>query len=81
MSRLRVCFEIDGLAEDEHGQPCPAGMRLDLGKCRETISYEELTANVDIQALLELLCLDNFSPAAVHFITPEEFDRKYGADE
>lgn len=80
MSRLRVCFEIDGLAEDEHGNPCPAGLRLDLGECSKEVPYDELVANVDIQAMLKLICLENVSPAAVRFITPEEYDREYGED-
>ena len=80
MSRLRACFEIDDIAEDEHGNPCPAGVQLDLGECSKDVPYKELVENINIPAMLNLLCLDFVSPSAVRVITPEEYDEKYGED-
>lgn len=80
MNRLRVCFEVDGFAEDEHGEPCPAGLQLDFGEARKTIPYEELTKNINIPALLEVAGLAFISASDVRVITPEEYDKKYGED-
>ena len=80
MSRLRVCFEIDGIAEDEFGEPCPAGLQLDFGEATKDISYDELTKNIKIPRLLELACLGHIPTSDVRIITPEEYDEKYGED-
>ena len=80
MSRLRVCFEIDGIAEDEFGKPCPTGLQIDFGEATKDISYDELTKNIDIQEFLELACLSHISTSDVRIITPEEYDEKYGED-
>ena len=80
MNRLRVCFEIDGIAEDEHGEPCPAGLQLDLGETSKTIPYEELVENINIPELLRVAGLAFISVSDVRVITPEEYDEKYGED-
>ena len=80
MTRLRICFEIDGMAEDEHGEPCPTGLQLDLGEVDLSISYEELTRKIDCHKLLEHVCLKHIPESNVRVITPEEYDEKYGED-
>lgn len=80
MNRLRVCFEIDGIAVDEHGEPCPAGLQIDLGETSKTIPYEELTENINIPELLKAAGLAFISVSDVRVITPEEYDEKYGED-
>lgn len=80
MNRLRVCFEVDGIAEDEHGKPCPAGLQIDLGETSIAVPYDELAESIDIPGLLELAGLAFISVSDVRIITPEEYDEKYGED-
>lgn len=81
MSRLRFCFEIDRIAEDENGKPCPAGLQIDLGECSKDVAYEELTKDVNIPALLKFICFEDVPASAVRIITPEDYDERYGDDE
>ena len=32
MKQLRICFEVQGMAVDEHGNPAPAGMQFAVGE-------------------------------------------------
>ena len=80
MARLRVCFEINGLGEDEHGKPCPAGMQMDFGECSKDVPYVELTMNLNIREVLKACCLSFVPLSAVRIITPEEYDQKYGEE-
>ncbi len=80
--KLRVCLEINGLAEDEFGNKCPAGVQISLGETDKQIDYNELTKNINIEGLLKTMCLDEVvCPEDVKIITPEEYDREYGEDE
>lgn len=77
--KLRVCFEIGGLAEDERGNPAPAGLAVTLGETNEHVDYQELVQNIDIAGVLKLVCLNDIvRPEDVKIITPEEYDEKYG---
>lgn len=77
--KLRICFEINGLAEDEHGDPAPAGLAVTLGETRDHVDYQELVQNIDIAGVLKLVCLNDIvRPENVKIITPEEYDEKYG---
>lgn len=80
MSKLRICFEVNGLATDENGTPSPAGLQLDFGDILlESVNYEKLTADIDIQKMLEISFLGkHIDPKDVRVITPEEYDLKYG---
>lgn len=80
MARLRICFEIDGLAEDEQGNACPAGLQMDFGECNKDVPYVELTKNVNIRDALKACCLSFVPLSAVRIITPEEYDQKYGEE-
>lgn len=81
MARVRICFEIDGLGVDEHGEACPAGLQMDLGESGLVIPYEELTKGVDIPAVLKFIHMDHLPVSAVRIITPEEYDQKYGEED
>ena len=32
MKKIRICLEIEGLSEDENGNPCPGGLFVTLGE-------------------------------------------------
>lgn len=79
--KIRICFEIEGLAVDENGNPAPAGlcMTLDMSDDTKLPSYQELVKSIKKEGLLQMTCLDGLAqPDDVVFITSEEYDRKYG---
>ena len=77
--KLRMCFEINGLAEDEHGDLAPAGLAVTLGETRDHVDYQELVQNIDIAGVLKLVCLNDIvRPEDVKIITPKEYAEKYG---
>lgn len=74
----RICFEVQGIARDEHGNPATAGLSISVDLPIE-VPYDELAASVDIPTLLKATCLDGFAtPDDVRIITPEEHDERYG---
>lgn len=76
---LRICFEINGLAEDEHGNPAHTGLAITLGEANKDVDYQEFVQNIDIAGVLKLVCLNDIvRPEGVKIITPEEYDEKYG---
>lgn len=80
--KVRICFEIDGLAETEHGEPAPAGLELVLGESEKPIDYWDFTGIIDEAGVLWMCGLDGLvMPEAVRLITPEEYDLKYGGHE
>lgn len=80
--KLRICFEIDGLAEDEDGSPAPAGLAMTLGETKEQVDYWEFVQNISIEGVLKSVCLDGIvKPEDVRIIAPEEYDEKYRDDE
>lgn len=82
MYKVRVCFEIDGIAEDEQGNPCPAGLQITIGESEKEIPYEELIADIDIPAMLRGVGLGSIVKTEdVRVITPEEYDERYGDEE
>ena len=82
MSRLRICFEVSGIAEDENGLPTPAGMQIDFGEVDKEVDYAEITKDLNIPGILEYMHLDGvIRPDAVTIITPEEYDERYGDDD
>lgn len=83
MARVRICFEIDGLGVDEHGEACPAGLQIDYGEIPDLndVSYEALAERIDVPELLRFLHLDHLPVSAVRIITPEEYDEKYGEED
>lgn len=80
MDKLRLCFEVQGLAIDEDGNSCSAGMQIILeGELKKGITYEELTKDLDIPAVLEFFGMEGVAdPADIRLITPEEYDKEYG---
>lgn len=80
--KLRICFEVDGLGEDEEGNPVPTGLAMTLGETEKQIDYQEFAKNISIEGVLKSICLDGIvKPEDVRIITPEEYDEKYGDDE
>lgn len=82
MSKVIIYLEIDGLGEDEQGNPCPAGVKINLGETKQNIDYHELTKDLNIPGILKMMFLDaSFRPDDVRVITPEEYDERYGDEE
>lgn len=82
MNRLTVYLEVDGLAVDENGKPAPAVIKLDFGELKKTVTYEEITKNLDIAKLFAAMPgLSALDPAKTHVITPEEYDKRYGEED
>jgi len=77
MSKVRICFEINGLSADENGLLCPTGMQIALSETN--VDYETLTKNINASKILEFVSLTGLvKPEDLKIITPEEFDEKYG---
>jgi DNA-directed RNA polymerase subunit RPC12/RpoP len=59
MRELRICMEINGLAEDENGNPCPGGMSLSLGMVPDEDfedKYKQLVTGLDVNEVLKFIC-------------------------
>lgn len=87
MKKIRVCFEVQGLAIDEHGNPAPAGMQFTIGEVPDE-KYEaamESVKAVKAMGILHYLGLDSFASkykeSDFRLISPEEYDREYGDDQ
>lgn len=85
MKKIRICMEIQGVCQDENGEPCPGGVALTLGdEGAEEITgeeYRKLMENFSIPGILSAAFLDGiYKPEDCRLITPEEFDRKYGEE-
>lgn len=72
MVKNRVCFTVRG----EFG----AQMRFEANN---TIQYEDLVKCVNKDTLVELMCLDSlgYTGEDIEFITPAEYDERFGGDE
>ena len=78
-------FEVQNIAEDEQGNPCPAGMKVCVAKSVTLEAYDMLAARfealaaTDERAVFHVLKLDEILDVdKVRFITREEYERKYG---
>ena len=78
MYKVRACFEIAGMAEDENGNPAPAGLQITLGESLKEIPYEELKKSADIEAIAVMF---HVKPEDITIITPQEYDERYGDEE
>lgn len=84
MEKLIVYMEVDGLGEDEHGNPSPASIKADFNTNVEKMpSLAELNANVKLKDyLLVTSFLDkSFTADDCRFISAEEYEAKYGSDD
>nr|DAU22481.1 MAG TPA: hypothetical protein [Caudoviricetes sp.] len=72
MDENRVCFTVRG----EFG----AQMSFES---KNKIPYEDLCECVNKDTLVELMCLDSlgYTGDDIQFITPEEYDERFGGDE
>lgn len=81
---MRIClyFRIDGLAEDEHGAPAPAGLEICVGEMKDADTpYDELVKQVNIAKLFCAIGLGGIEVDRVTPITREEYDAAFGDDE
>lgn len=81
MYKVRVCFEIApsaGMAQDEQGNPGSVGGQISIGESLKEFPYEELTKDLNIEALAASL---HVKPEDITIITPAEYDERYGDQE
>lgn len=82
MKKLMICLEIQGLAENENGEPRPAGLCIELGEVPDEgfqEKYVQLMKSISVEDVLRFTHFDEqFTAADCRFITPEEYDEKYG---
>lgn len=81
MKKIRICLEVQGLGEDEHGVPCPNVVCVTLGdEDAEELTgaeYEKFLQQIKIEDVLRLALLDQYyTPADCRLITPDEYDRQ-----
>lgn len=84
MTDVRVCFEINGLGEDENGDPRPCGLQITIGETEREIDCAELVKTIDMEKVADWLTglgVRNIKPEDLMVITPEEYDAKYGGKE
>lgn len=89
MKTLKVCFEVQGLAVDEKGNPAAAGMQFAFGEVSDekyaAFDYFEAFKNIKAIELLNTLGLGQLASgrtvADFRLISPEEYDREYGDGE
>ena len=76
---VRVCLEL--CARNDAGAVKDTfGLNMDLGESAREIDYQELTAAINKEGVLRAAGLDGVvSPEDATFITPQEYDEKYGA--
>lgn len=84
MKKVRICFEVQGLAVEEDGAPAPAGMEFTMGEVPDD-QYETAMNSVRAVKALDILrYLGLDSLASVHtesdfkLMTPEDYDKLYG---
>lgn len=75
MYEANIYLEIAGMAQDDQGNPRPVGAKISIGESLKDIPYEELTHNLNVNAIAEML---NVKPEAITIITPEKYDEGYG---
>lgn len=85
---VNLYIEVQDMAEDEQGNPCPAGVKVCIAKNVTMDAYTVLTAKLeavaatDEKALMHILGLDNMLDTdKLRFITHEEYEQEYGDDE
>lgn len=78
MYEANIYLEIAGMAQDDQGNPRPVGAKISIGRSLKEIPYEELTHNLNVNAIAEML---NVQPEDIAIITPEEYEERYGDKE
>lgn len=78
--KVRVCFEV--CCHDVDGDSVNLGVALDVGVSKREVDYKKLITGVDKVKLLELTGLISVAePEDVTFITPEEYEKRYGEED
>ena len=76
---LKVFFEAYGLNFDDDGNPVPVGLEMTIPGAKKMIPYEQLTGNINLAAVIDVLGLKGIvRPEDLKVITPEEYEEKYG---
>lgn len=83
MKDVNLYLEVDGLAIDENGNDCPAGIKIKLGSLPDDM-YEEAIekmneAKPDIKSILSMIRLEEYADVC-RIITEEEYNEKYGEE-
>lgn len=78
MRKLIVYLEVNGLAEDEDGNPCEAGIKLDTGLVVDDDKYEELLSSIKLSDLAEFLQLMEIKESDCRLISEEDYLTEYG---
>ena len=85
MSNLTIYAEIQGLCEDENGNPCPGGVEMKIAVLPDEgfqEKYAQLMKEITTESFLEATgLLGMFRPEDCRIITPEEYNALYGDDE
>lgn len=78
MKKIVLYMEIQGLWEDENGNPQPAGLKLDLGAEIEDEKHKELLEKMTekLEKTLNLMGLQK----DCKIISEQEYIEKYGDD-
>lgn len=76
-NEVRLCFEVAGIAADENGNPCLAGMQIAIGFTDKFVDYDDLMADINLDAIADMIP-GNVKREDIRVITPEEYDEKYG---
>lgn len=78
--KLKLYYEVNGIAVDEDENPCPAGMCIDLGEIYDLTKEngEELLNKFSIDMFLNYCGLNGIiDPLDVTRISEEEYIAKY----
>lgn len=78
MANFKLFFEINGIAEDENGNPCAAAMSVDLGAQITDVDYWTVANSVDFSKLAGIFPLANVTAEDMRVISPEEYAQRYG---
>ena len=78
MYKANIYLEVADMAQDAQGNPKPVGVTISIGESMKEIPYDTLTHNLNISAIAKML---NVQPEDVSFITPEEYEERYGDKE
>ena len=85
MPDLMICVEIQGLCEDENGNPCPGGVAMKIKDFPDEgfqEKYNQLMERITPESFLKATRLSGiFRPEDCRIITPEEYNALYGGDE
>lgn len=81
MANFKLFFEINGIGEDENGNPCAAAMSIDLGAQITDVDYWTVANSVDLSKLAAFFQLGYVTAQDIRVLSPEEYEQKYGEED